>query len=159
MDLSIETLFADDLELPHDTRQDQDIEAVLLLGTAGADAPHAEDAFLAKFARWLATRGAGADERRAGIELAREALDFIGDPDGTWQGLPVERWLPAAAIGPGTPSARRIELARELLSFVVECGRLSLHGQRQLTRRIARVRARARLVERRVEGADPRIAA
>jgi hypothetical protein len=156
MDLPIEIPFSDDFELPRDAWQD--IETVLL-DIAGADAPHAEDAFLADFARWLAARGAEADERRSGIELAREALDFIGDPDGNWQRLPVERWLHADAAGSGTTSARRIELARELLSCLVECGRLSLHGQRQLARRIARLRARAALVQPLVQGSNPRIAA
>jgi len=147
--------FSDDLELAQDAPQD--LEAALLW-MADADAPHAEDAFLADFARWLGARGGDASERRAGIELAREAIDLLGDPDGVWQELPIERWLLAAA-GPDGARLQAVDLARDLVSFLAEHGRLSVHGQRVLTRRITSVRVCDRAWQPTVLRADPKLAA
>jgi len=152
---TIDNDFSDDLELTRDAPQD--LEAALLW-TADADAPHAEDAFLADFARWLGARGGDASERHAGIELAREALDLVGDPDGVWQELPVERWLLAAA-GPDGARLHALELARDLVSFLAEHGRLSVHGQRVLTRRITSVRVCDRAWQPTMLRADPKLAA
>jgi len=152
---AIDSYFSDDLELTQDAPQD--LEAALLW-MAGADTPHAEDAFLADFARWLGARGADAAERRAGLELAREALDLLGDPDGAWQALPIERWL-RGADGSAGASSHAIALARDLVGFLAEHGRLSLHGQRVLTRRIAGVRVRDRAPRPHADGADPKLAA
>jgi hypothetical protein len=130
MDLRIDTLLGDEPEPLHGGPQD--LEAVLL-ALGAADQPHAEDAFLADFARWLCAREPRAAERRFAIELAREALDDLGGPDGVWQALPVERLLqrdePRAA-------APRVEHARALVSWLGDRGRLSLHGQRLLARRV-----------------------
>jgi hypothetical protein len=152
MDLRIDTLFGHDPELPHDAPRD--LETALLTLDA-ADVAHAEDAFLADFARWLRTRQPSAAERSAAIELAREALDHVGDPDGAWQGLPVERLLQRAQ---SCAAPAHIEHARALVSWLGERGRLSLHGQRLLGRRLAAVRASPTPAPRPIE-TGPQIAA
>jgi hypothetical protein len=137
MELQVET-FADELELPYMP----DIEAVLR-ASAIAEAPHAEDAFLAEFSRWLTLRNKGVVARRAGIELAREALDLVGDAEGAWQALPVELWLHGTGAAWAMSSMRRAKLARHFVGWLLDSGRVSLHGQRLLARRIARASAQA----------------
>jgi hypothetical protein len=156
MRLPIDLSFADDVELPHDV--DLELEAVLLATTA-SDAPHAEDAFLADFTRWLVARGADAAQRSLGLELARDALDCVGDADGTWQALPIERWLTARVDRCAGTTAERAELARELVSWLVADGRLSLHGQRMLVRRIDGVRVEDSPAGLRAPTTGPRLAA
>lgn len=155
MDCAIDTFTTDELELPHD--EPEDLEAALLW-MAAVEAPHAEDAFLADFARWLGARGANAAERRGGIDLAREALDLLGDPEGAWQALPIERWLQAADRSPRV-SSHACELARELVAFLGDSGRLSLHGQRLLARRLATVRVCDCAPQRSAEHTGPKLAA
>jgi hypothetical protein len=155
MDSAIDMFFADDLEPRLDAPDDLE---TALLWNGGVDAPHAEDAFLADYARWLGARGANAAERRGGLELAREALDLVGDPDGAWQTLPIERWLRAADDSDRASSDAR-ELARELVAFLGEHGQLSLHGQRLLARRIAGTRVCGRTGQPSAEDTGPKLAA
>jgi hypothetical protein len=155
MDSPIDMFFADDLEPRLDTLDDLE---TALLWNGGFDAPHAEDAFLADFARWLGARGANAAERRGGLELAREALELVGDPDGAWQTLPIERWLQAAHDS-DRASSDAVELARDLVAFLGEHGRLSLHGQRLLARRIARARVCSGTGQPSAEHTGPKLAA
>lgn len=143
MDLRIDALFSDDPELPD--HGPHDLEAVLL-ALGGADTPHAEDVFLAEFARWLCAREPSASERRAAIDFARDALEHVGDPDGAWQGLPVERLLQRAERD--DVAAAGVRHARALVGWLGNCGRLSLHGQRVLTRRIGAVRIGVQPVQR-----------
>jgi hypothetical protein len=137
MDLRIDTLFSQELEMPHDERHD--LEAALLALGAN-DAPHVEDAFLADFARWLRARRRSSAQRRSAIEFAREALEHVGEPDGAWQGLPVERLLCDGE--PSAATARAVH-ARDLVIWLGERGSLGLHGQRVLARRLAAVRIAA----------------
>ncbi len=103
--------------------------------------PHAEDAFLAEFSGFARTRN---HDGRAAIELARIALDAIEDIDGAWQALRVEAWLIAAANAcVEVEDAELCLLARAFVEWLVDGGRLSLHGQRVLARRIARFHRRA----------------
>jgi len=141
MELHIEAPFHDELELPEEACGD--LEGVLLAASAGA--LHAEDALLAAFTHWIGVRGASACERQAAIELARDALDLVGDPDGPWQALPVERWLTEAARKPRCAGALRQlpALARAFVSWLGDQGRLSLHAQRLLARRIGAARTGA----------------
>jgi hypothetical protein len=155
MDSAIDTFFADEVEPRLDAPEDLE---TALLRIGGFDAPHAEDAFLADFVRWLGARGANAAERRGGLELAREALDLVGDPDGAWQTLPIERWLQATDDSDRASSDAR-ELARELVAFLGEHGRLSLHGQRVLARRIGRARVCSRTGQASAERTGPQLAA
>jgi hypothetical protein len=103
--------------------------------------PHAEDAFLADFAELASTRNHCA---HAALALAAAALDAIEDVDGAWQALRVEAWLSAAASARVTiDDAELCLLARAFVDWLVDRGRLSLHGQRLLARRIARFHRRA----------------
>ena len=109
---------------------------------AGADA-HVEDAFLADFTRFARERDAvgAAGTARLAVEIGRAALDVIDDVDGPWQALSIERWLDALVeTSPASPAACSRErvraLARVFVDWLVMRGRLSLHGQRGLARRI-----------------------
>jgi hypothetical protein len=104
-------------------------------------APHVEDAFLAEFTGFARARNY---DERAALELARGALDAIDDVDGAWQALRIEAWLGAAANACiAIDDAELCLLARAFVDWLVDRGRLSLHGQRLLARRIARFHRRA----------------
>lgn len=106
-----------------------------LLVHADATCPeHPEDAFLGEFTRWLAACGVSAAERRARIEFAREAIEQLGGLDAPWRALPVGRLLRER----GASGERLVELVR----FLGESGRLSLHGRQLLLRRLAALHCR-----------------
>jgi hypothetical protein len=109
-------------------------EVVPLAIDSGA-VPHVEDAFLAEFAGFARSRN---HPPHAALELARGALDAIEDVDGAWQSLRIDAWLAGFAID----DAELTLLARAFLDWLVDRGRLSLHGQRVLARRIARFQRR-----------------
>lgn len=113
---------------------------VVPFATHAGEEPHAEDAFLAEFADFACARNHPA---QAALELAGAALDAIEDVDGTWQALRVEAWLSAAARASiAIDDAELCLLARAFVDWLVDRGRLSLHGQRLLARRIARFHRR-----------------
>jgi hypothetical protein len=141
------------MELQHERslpvrRADSALALWLLSFDAGAEA-HAEDAFLADFARFARERDPAGDAgtTRFAVEVGRAALDVIDDVDGPWQALSIERWLDGLVATHATaPSAARgcerlCALARVFVDWLVMRGRLSLHGQRGLVRRIAAWRA------------------
>jgi hypothetical protein len=110
----------------------------------GGAAPHAEDTFLQDF---VAFAGGRNHAEHAALELARAALDAIEDVDGAWQSLTVAAWLGAAArAAPAIEDAELCMLARAFVDWLVDRGRLSLHGARVLTRRIVSL-ARAATAE------------
>jgi hypothetical protein len=110
--------------------------ATLPLAIDSGWSPHAEDVFLADFVRVARARG---HAEFAALELARAALDAVEDIDGVWQGLGIEAWLDAAArMSLVTGDGELVLLARAFVTWLVDRGRLSLHGQRLLVRRIAR---------------------
>jgi hypothetical protein len=124
-----------DGELESSAGDEPACEVVPFAVDSGA-APHVEDAFLAEFAGFARARN---HDEHAALELARVALDAIEDVDGAWQALRVESWLATvAAVARAVDEAELRLLARAFLDWLVDHGRLSLHGQRLLARRIAR---------------------
>jgi hypothetical protein len=124
-----------DVELEAGAGDEPACEVVPFALDSGA-APHVEDAFLAEFAGFARARN---HDEHAARELARVALDAIEDVDGAWQALRVESWLATVAAARAVGEAELGLLARAFLDWLVDHGRLSLHGQRVLARRIARV--------------------
>jgi hypothetical protein len=101
------------------------------------DPLHAEDEFLAAFVSFVRTQDAWLAEPWPALETARAALDLIEDLDGPWQSLPVEIWLDTLTRTLVARSAEQPRaLARSFIEWLVAHGRLSLHAQRLLGRRI-----------------------
>jgi hypothetical protein len=134
-----------------DARHGRSALALRLLSFDAGEPPHAEDAFLADFVRFVRSQDGDASRTWLAIEVGRAALDLIDDLEGSWQTLPIETWLDGLSralvsstlIAEREPArglsraARVAGLARGFIEWLVMRGRLSLHGQRTLARRIA----------------------
>ena len=124
-------------EREFDARRGRSALAQRLLASGPGEPLHAEDAFLADFARFVRAADPEMGPAWLAIEVGRAALDLVDDVEGPWQGLPVAIWLDALARAL-TPSPERLRpLARAFVEWLVMRGRLSLHGQRRLVRGVA----------------------